>query len=135
MYSPPLTLCFSCLLVGSRITGGVDFSLLSPRGSQDVAFSLSFNVSARPPTDVSCTLNSSIILISPNDIEREVLGSTLDNLLVQVAVTIRLRKAGQYRCTVNNSRVDGTFVFPKDTDNVFISGMDSSYNEKQTTFD
>ena len=130
MYSPPLTLCLSYLLVGSSITGGVDFSLLSPRGSQDVAFSLSFNVSVRPPTDVSCTLNSSAILISPNDIEREVLGSTLGHLLVQVAVTIRLRKAGQYRCTVNNSRVDGNLVSPGDTDNVSISGMDSSYNEK-----
>lgn len=134
MYSLPLTLCLSYLLVGSSITGGVDFSLLSPRGSQDVAFSLSFNVSVRPPTDVSCTLNSSAILISPilispNDIEREVLGSTLGHLLIQVAVTIRLRKAGQYRCTVNNSRVDG-IVSPGDTGDVFISGMDSSYNEK-----
>ena len=79
----------------------MQFSLLSTsRLATPPVFSLSFNVSDGPPTTVSCSVNgngistelSCVIMNGPGSVTR-------------VTVTVRLREAGNYQCTVSNDRV------------------------------
>ena len=78
----------------------MQFSLLSTsRLATPPVFSLSFNVSDGPPTTVSCSVNgngistklSRVIVNGPGSVTR-------------VTVT-NLREAGNYQCTVSNTRV------------------------------
>ena len=79
----------------------MQFSLLSTsRLATPPVFSLSFNVSDGPPTTVNCLLNN-------NEISTE-LSRVIENgpgSVTRVTVTVRLREAGNYQCTVFNDRV------------------------------
>ena len=76
-------------------------------------FSLSFNVTNRSPTLVSCSINGNQFNISENDLIRTVIRSE-DNtdpslsILVQVSVLVRVRVAGIYQCTVTTDRIAST---------------------------
>ena len=79
----------------------MQFSLLSTsRLATPPVFSLSFNVSDGPPTTVSCTVNGNGISI---ELSRVIVDGT--GSITRVTVTIRLREAGNYQCTVSNDRV------------------------------
>ena len=85
----------------------MQFSLLSTsRQADPPVFSLSFNVSNGPPTTVSCTVNE-VNIHGELSIFRVIVDGP--ESITRVTVTVRLRKAGNYQCTVSNERVaDGT---------------------------
>ena len=79
----------------------MQFSLLSKRRlASPPVFSLSFNVSDGPPTTVNCTVNG-------NEMSTELSRVIVDGpeSITRVIVTVRLREAGNYQCTVSNDRV------------------------------
>ena len=82
----------------------MQFSLLSTgRLATPPVFSLSFNVSDGPPTTVSCSLNGNGI---STELSRVIVNGP--RFVTRVTVT-NLREAGNYQCTVSNTRVnDGT---------------------------
>ena len=83
----------------------MQFSLLSTsRLATPPVFSLSFIVSDGPPTTVSCTANGNGI---STELARVIVNGT--GSITRVTVTVGLREAGNYQCTVSNERVtDGT---------------------------
>uniref|UniRef100_A0A1X7SWW5 Ig-like domain-containing protein n=1 Tax=Amphimedon queenslandica TaxID=400682 RepID=A0A1X7SWW5_AMPQE len=79
----------------------MQFSLLSTsRLATPPVFSLSFNVSDGPPTTVSCSVNGNRISTELSHVIVNGSGS-----VTRVTVTVRLREAGNYQCTVSNDRV------------------------------
>uniref|UniRef100_A0A1X7SNB9 Fibronectin type-III domain-containing protein n=1 Tax=Amphimedon queenslandica TaxID=400682 RepID=A0A1X7SNB9_AMPQE len=79
----------------------MQFSLLSiSRLAIPPVFSLSFNVSDGPPTTVSCSLNGNGI---STELSRVIVNGP--GSVTKVKMTMRLRKAGNYQCTVFNDRV------------------------------
>uniref|UniRef100_A0A1X7THE7 Uncharacterized protein n=1 Tax=Amphimedon queenslandica TaxID=400682 RepID=A0A1X7THE7_AMPQE len=77
------------------------FSLLSTsRLATPPVFSLSFNVSDGPPTTVSCSVNGNGI---STELSRVIVNGS--GSVTRVRVTVRLREAGNYQCTVSNDRV------------------------------
>ena len=79
----------------------MQFSLLSTsRLVTPPVFSLSFNVSDGPPTTVSCSVNGNGISTELSHVIVNGPGS-----VTRVTVTVRLREAGNYQCTVSNDRV------------------------------
>ena len=79
------------------------FSLISTRGDSPPVFTLTFNVSDGPPTDVNCTDGSNPLTIASGDLSRVVVNGS--GSVTQVTVTVRMRQAGTYKCTVSNARV------------------------------
>ena len=87
-------------LENPAIGNSTDFSLISTtRDTDPPVFTLSFNVTKRPPTSVSCTVNNSQFNIDHEDLKRNVINA-IDHLQVLVIVTVRMRKPGIYQCTV-----------------------------------
>ena len=76
-------------------------------------FILSFNVTDRSPTNVTCSIDGYQFNISDNDLIRTVIRRE-DNtdpglsILVQVSVMFRIRVAGLYQCTVTTDRITST---------------------------
>ena len=79
------------------------FSLISTRDANPPVFTLTFNVSDGPPTDVTCTDGSNPFTIASGDLSRVVVNGP--GFVTQVTVTVRMRQAGTYECTVSNARV------------------------------
>ena len=80
----------------------MQFSLLSTsRLATPPVFSLGFNVSDGLPTNVTCTVDGNEITITK--LSRVIVNGTEST--TRVTVTVRLRKAGNYQCTVSNERV------------------------------
>ena len=89
------------------------FQLLSSVIADPPVFSLSFNVTDRPPTNVTCSINGNQFNISDNDLIRTVIrtednNEPSDSILVQVSVMLRLRVAGLYQCFVTTNRIAST---------------------------
>ena len=89
------------------------FQLLSSVIADPPVFSLSFNVTDRSPTNVTCSIDGNQFNISDNDLIRTVIRSQdnnepSDSILVQVSVMFRLRVAGLYQCTVTTDRITST---------------------------
>ena len=73
-------------------------------------FSLSFTVTERPPTIVTCSVDGNQFDISDGDLMRVVTESrnetaTNTALSVQVTVLVRMRVAGQYQCSVTTDKI------------------------------
>ena len=85
------------------------FSLISTRDANPPVFTLTFNVSDGPPTDVNCTDRSNPFTIASGDMSRVVVNGP--GSVTQVTVTVRMRQAGTYQCTVSNARVDASTIF------------------------
>ena len=84
-------------------------SLISTRHTNPPVFTLSFNVSDGPPTDVTCTDGTNPLTIDSSDLFRVIVNGPQS--VTQVTVTVRMRQAGIYQCTVSNARVtDGTIT-------------------------
>ena len=82
-------------------------SLISTRDANPPVFTLSFNVSDGPPTNVTCTDGTNPLTIDSSDLSRVIVNGPQS--VTQVTVTVRMRQAGIYQCTVSNARVtDGT---------------------------
>ena len=78
-------------------------SLISTRDADPPVFTLSFNVSDGPPTDVTCTDGTNPLTIDSSDLSRLIVNRLQS--VTQVTVTVRMRQAGIYQCTVSNARV------------------------------
>ena len=86
----------------------MQFSLISTRDANPSVFTLTFNVSDGPPTNVNCTDGSSPLTIASGDLSRVVVNGT--GSITQVTVTVRMRQAGTYQCNVSNARgINGHF--------------------------
>ena len=84
----------------------MQFSLLSTsRLATPPVFSLSFNVSDGPPTTVNCTVtvNDNPVLLSSESLSRVIVNGS--GSVTRVTVTVRLREAGNYQCTISNARI------------------------------
>ena len=86
-----------------------NFSLqfLSSVDADPSVFSLSFNVTNRPPTNVTCSINGSQLNIFNNDLMRTVIKGE-DPVTVQVTILFRLRVTGLYQCSVTTDRITST---------------------------
>ena len=81
----------------------MQFSLISTRDVKPPVFTLTFTVSDGPPTDVTCIDESNPFTIFSGDLSRVVVNGP--GSVTQVTVTVRMRQAGTYQCTVSNARV------------------------------
>ena len=93
-----VTLFFS--LAGPMVDPSMQFSLVSPREADPPVFILSFNSTQGPPTEVNCTVDGDPVDIPAEDLSQVVHGFTIPSL-VEVAVTFRQRRGGEYNCTVS----------------------------------
>ena len=81
--------------------------LFQPFSSVDAdlpVFSLSFNVTNRSPTIVTCSVNGSHLDVPDDDVIRTVL-LPKDPIIVQVTVLFRMKVAGQYQCSVTTDKI------------------------------
>ena len=92
------------IIDGPNANPTMQFSLISTRDAIPPVFTLTFNVSNGSPTDVSCTDGSNPFTIASGDLSRVVVDGP--GFVTQVTVTVRMRQAGTYKCTVSNARVD-----------------------------
>lgn len=87
------------------------FQLLSSVYADSLVYSLSFNVIDRPPTIVTCTVDSSQLNLSDDNLIRTVIRSEDHNtdpsqsILVQVSIILRTRVAAVYQCNATTERI------------------------------
>ncbi|XP_019863196.1 PREDICTED: uncharacterized protein LOC109592072, partial [Amphimedon queenslandica] len=87
---------------------GSSFQLLSSVDADPPVFSLSFNVTNRSPTIVTCSFdNGNQFNVSDNDLIRTVTPVNND-VQVQVSVIFRMRVSGLYKCSVTTDRITTT---------------------------
>ena len=89
--------CMLCSIAAPVISGPMMFSLLSTRDVSPPLFTLSYTVTTRPPTTVTCTVNGAPLSI--NGLDRTV----VKNISANVTVTISNRTSGSYQCTVQST--------------------------------
>ncbi|XP_019862519.1 PREDICTED: uncharacterized protein LOC109591173, partial [Amphimedon queenslandica] len=84
------------------------FQLLSSVDADPPVFSLSFTVTNRSPTIVTCSVdNGNQFNVSDNDLIRTVTPVNND-VQVQVSVIFRMRVSGLYKCSVTTDRITTT---------------------------
>ena len=81
----------------------MQFALISTMDANPPVFTLTFNVSDGPPTNVTCTDGSNPFTIASGDLSRVIVNGP--GSVTQVTVTVRMRQAGTYQCTMSNARV------------------------------
>ena len=91
------------------------FQLLSSVIADPPVFSLSFNVTDRSPTNVTCSIDGSQFNIPENDLMRTVIRSENNTdpsllILVQVSVIVRVRVAGLFQCNVTTDKITSTLL-------------------------
>ena len=96
-------------------------TLISTRDANPPVFIVSFNVSDGPPTNVTCTDGTNPLTINSNDLSHVIVNGK--EFVTQVTVTVRMRQAGIYQCTVSNDRVIAGTI-----DNVAAMSSSSSLN-------
>ena len=79
----------------------MSFSLISTRRATPSVFTLTFNVSDGPPTNVSCSVGDSMLPV--RHLSREIINGA--GFITQVTVTVESSQSGDYKCTVTNERV------------------------------
>ncbi|XP_019850324.1 PREDICTED: uncharacterized protein LOC105312200 [Amphimedon queenslandica] len=84
------------------------FQLLSSVDADPPVFSLSFNVTNRSPTIVTCSVdNGNQFNVSDNDLIHT--AATVNNdVQVQVLVTFRMRMSGLFKCSASTDRITTT---------------------------
>ena len=108
----------------------MQFSLISTRDTNPPVFTLTFNVSNGPPTDVNCTDGSNPFTIASGDLSRVIVNGT--GSVTQVTVTVRMRQAGTYQCTVSNAKVTNGFI-TINTNSPFINATSSNSTSQPIT--
>uniref|UniRef100_A0A1X7SXA7 Ig-like domain-containing protein n=1 Tax=Amphimedon queenslandica TaxID=400682 RepID=A0A1X7SXA7_AMPQE len=87
---------------------GPSFQLFSSVDADPPVFSLSFTVTNRSPTIVTCSVdNGNQFNVSDNDLIRTVIPVNNDEQ-VQVSVIFRMRVSGLYKCSVTTDRITTT---------------------------
>ena len=81
------------------------FSLLSTTIADPPVFTLTFNVTDSPPTNISCTVNEKNF---NKMISRTIVDASLS--ITAVMVTVRIRQGGIYKCVVSNSRSNASSI-------------------------
>lgn len=106
------------------------FKLLSV---ESPAFSLTFNVTHRPPTNVTCFVNGTQLNINDEDLIRVVMRNSHNsdhNLSTEVEVTVFIRQliAGEYRCNITNARIENDDnLYPAITAPIYVGGKSKFY--------
>ena len=104
----------------TSIARQIEFILVSTsRDADPPVFTLTFVVDRRPPTNVTCNVDSVMFNIPYINLSREVLAFE-DPISVQVIVTIGMRQGGTYQCTVSN---DAPFGNTATTQAITVTGM------------
>lgn len=106
-------------VAGPSIDGAIVFTINSTRDRDPPSFTLSFNVTELPPTNVTCTVNGVDLNITHNDIQRSVLDTMLT---IEVTISLSLRVPGVYQCIVSNARVSMGMGASPATANLTLSG-------------
>ena len=83
-------------------------SLISTRYANPQDFTFTFNVSNGPPTIVNCTDGNDPITLASVDLSHLVVNGPKS--VTQVAMAVRMRKAGTFHCTVSNARVEAVNI-------------------------
>ena len=109
----------------------MQFSLISTRDTNPPVFTLTFNVSDGPPTNVTCTDGSNPFNIASGDLSRVVMNGP--ESVTQVTVTVRMRQAGTYQCTVFNARVTNGPITIPDQNGPFPTATSSSSTSQPIT--
>ena len=96
-----------------------------PRDADPPAFTLSFNVTVAPPTNVTCQVDGTPVDVA--DLSREVISAqylppNTASPKTSVTVTLRTRQAGNYQCTVSVFRASGNNLVSDATSPISISG-------------
>ena len=108
----------------------MQFSLISTKDANPPVFTLTFNVSNAPPTDVNCTDGTNPFTIASGDLSRVVVNGP--GSITQVTVTVRMRQAGTYQCTVSNAKVTNGFIHII-TNSEFINAISSNSTSQPIT--
>ena len=104
------------------IDENIQFFLISTtRDADPPVFTLSFNVTTRPPLSVICFVSNSTFDINGTDLRREVINA-IDPIRVSVTVTLRTREPGSYQCEVSTGAPELTRA---DTIPLIITGMNN----------
>ena len=84
----------NCYIDGPEADSSMKFSLISTRVANPPVFTLTFNVSDRPPTDVTCTYGngSNPFTIANGDLSCVAVNGA--GFITQVMVIVRMRQAG-----------------------------------------
>ena len=98
---------------------------IKPRDTDPPELILSFDVSIAPPTYVTCQADGNPVDVA--DLSREVTArqytsTSTTSPVTNVTVTLRIRQAGNYNCTVSVFRASGTNLTDVTTAPVSISG-------------
>ena len=101
----------------------MQFSLISTRDANPPVFTLTFNVSDGPPTNVNCTDGSNPFTIASGDLSRVVVNGT--GSITQVTVKVRMRQNGTYQCNVSNARVTNSLLCERNSQTATSSSSTS----------
>ena len=87
------------------------FPSTKPRDADPPELTLSFNVMVAPPTNVACHVDGTPVDVA--DLSRELssaqyLPPNTDSPVTSITVTLRIRQAGNYQCTVSVFRASMT---------------------------
>ena len=99
-----LNQCFILYLELPETGRDLSFEPLSSVDADPPVFSLSFNVTNRSPTIVTCSVSESLFDVSDDDVIRTV-SMAEDPISVEVIVLVRMRVAGQYQCSVTTDKI------------------------------
>ena len=113
---------FNSSLVAPSVMNSTSFSLLFSRDADPPVFTIGFNVTVRPPTIVMCTLDDMNLNIPDSDIHRVVLSAVDPNILVEVIVILRMRVAGDYKCSAEHNIEDDNIIGTPETDTITVTG-------------
>ena len=116
-------------IVDLSVESPMTFTLLTANSTNvdPPVFTLSFNVTNLPPTNVVCEVDGTSLTSSIDAIDREVTIKSSDLVRVLVTVTISTRQSGSYQCLVTAKGPDGLDQPAggdrQDTDGLSITGL------------
>ena len=69
-----------------------------------------------------CTLDDMDLNIPDSDIHRVVLSAVYPNILVEVIVILRMRVAGDYKCSAEHNIEDPNIIGTAETNTIAVTG-------------
>lgn len=109
---------------GPLVDPTMQLSLVSSRDVEPPVFTLSFNSTQGPPTEVNCTVDGTAVSVPEEDLTRSVVEVNLPSV-VEIGVTFRQRLGGMYICTVNLKGVNNNsalFTLASNSSLLSVSG-------------
>ena len=103
-----------------------DFELLSSRDVDPPIFAINFTANERPPTEIVCYLNGTLLDTMVYSYSRIVV-SPLVPILVNVTVTFKTREAGNYSCEVTTNVFNVNIGKKPTTEPIIVAGKYHSY--------